>query len=804
MSARNLFLQHPFWAQRQGALAMLAFALSGASALAQDVQTTTTTYQYDLVGNVTQSTDPLGRKTDFQYDSLYRTTLVTQPAPVAGAARPTIRTAYNWRDDVTTVTDPRSLVTRYTVDGLGNQTALASPDTGTRNHVQDVAGNIISSTDARGRTTTFSYDALNRLTRIGYASGTPSVFEYDGQSGATNSIGKLTRITDESGQTTFAYDAWGRLLGKTQTVTSVVPNVNLGVSYAYGTEGAALGKIASVTYPSGNRINYIYDAGGRVSSLTLNPAGSDGAPRTDTSIVLMSEIGYAPFGPVQGWKWGNHVDDVHPNVYTRSFDLDGRISGYPLGSLTNGGVQRTVNYDSASRITSITHTGNGTGGLDPSLYDQAYSYDDLDRLTGYLGYATSQGYSYDASGNRTQLRIGTTAYNNSISASSNRLSSTTGPTPAKTNSFDLAGNLTGDGTFVYTFGDNGRLTQSAPKATPLLSTSYRYNAFGQRVAKASVADGGEATLYAYDEQGQLLGEYSADAKPIEETVYLDSIPVAVLKTGSQTDVYNVYADHLGAPRVITAASDDTIAWRWDAVDPFGLQAPYENPTGRGIFTYNQRFPGQVFDRETNTHYNYFRDYDPQTGRYVESDPLGLIGGVNTYAYVGANPLSAIDPLGLQVAIPLAPPIAAPGQSVPGQPRRDPYSPLPPSPGPSISDLFKPSPYLPTWDFPDWVYAAVGKPKANSTSATLTQSCSPNNNGPCDEIRKKIRDLEQKLASKERQMSENRYDLFNRAYDTNPGGDLAGKGTWVGHLAQIEGLRVGLERARAQARAMGCL
>jgi hypothetical protein len=54
------------------------------------------------------------------------------------------------------------------------------------------------------------------------------------------------------------------------------------------------------------------------------------------------------------------------------------------------------------------------------------------------------------------------------------------------------------------------------------------------------------------------------------------------------------------------------------------------------------------------------------------------------------------------------------------------------------------------------------------------------------------------------MAKNQYDLYNQAYDTNPGGDLAGKGTWVGHMAQIDGLRVGLERAKAQARAMGCL
>jgi RHS repeat-associated protein len=88
-----------------------------------------------------------------------------------------------------------------------------------------------------------------------------------------------------------------------------------------------------------------------------------------------------------------------------------------------------------------------------------------------------------------------------------------------------------------------------------------------------------------------------------------------------------------------------MVWRWDNADPFGLLPPNENPSSLGAFTYNQRFPGQVYDKETNNFYNINRDYDPQLGRYVQSDPIGLNGGINTYSYVGGNPLSYSDPSG---------------------------------------------------------------------------------------------------------------------------------------------------------------
>ncbi|MBK7333032.1 MAG: hypothetical protein IPI87_12050 [Betaproteobacteria bacterium] len=134
-------------------------------------------------------------------------------------------------------------------------------------------------------------------------------------------------------------------------------------------------------------------------------------------------------------------------------------------------------------------------------------------------------------------------------------------------------------------------------------------------------------------------------------MWLDDLPVATLRptgSGSPTPVavYYVHADHLGSPRAITRPSDDQIVWRWDNADPFGDSAAEENPAGLGSFRYDLRFPGQYYDAETGTHYNYFRDYDPAIGRYSKSDPVGLLGGVNTYAYVKNEPIKRVDPKGL--------------------------------------------------------------------------------------------------------------------------------------------------------------
>ncbi len=600
-------------------------SFTGTLAAAQTVQNTLRTFQYDAQGNVIQAADALNNTSNLSYDPLYRVKQQVQPVPATGVARPTINFSYDGLDQMVTLSDPRSLNTTYTTDGLGNQFSLASPDTGSTNNTYDGAGNVLTSTDARGKITSYVYDALNRIISITFAAGTPITYEYDGgSSGAANATGHLTKMTDESGQTSYAYDQVGRILSKTQTTVSVTGTVSHTVSYAYSSNG----KLLSLTYPSGNRISYGYDAAGRVNSLTLNPADSTGGTDAGTANVLLDQIGYAPFGAAQSWAWGSN-NSTTPNTYSRTFDLDGRVVSYPLGNVVvSAGMLRTVAYDAASHITSMTHTGNASA----ANYDQTFGYDGLGRLISFIGNNTTQAFTYDANGNRYQLRLGTANFTNTIATASNRLSVTTGPSPAKTYQYDAAGNPGSDGTITYTYNDRGRMKSSVN-------------------AGITTATGGNE--YVYDEAGTLLGEYDATGAVIQETVYLGATPVSILKqarSGSpavvSTTWYYVYADHIATPRVVTSAVSGQIVWSWLGVDPFGMSGPNENPTGVGTFSYNVRFPGQYYDKETNLHYNYFRDYDPQTGRYIESDPIGLRGGINTYAYVSANPVSKTDSTGL--------------------------------------------------------------------------------------------------------------------------------------------------------------
>jgi RHS repeat-associated protein len=234
---------------------------------------------------------------------------------------------------------------------------------------------------------------------------------------------------------------------------------------------------------------------------------------------------------------------------------------------------------------------------------------------------------------------------------SNRLATHNGNTVSR----DSAGNTTADPTedLWFTYDDHNRMVDAYVDS--VLQASYVYNGQGQRVKKIEATGAEKTIVYHYGLSGELLGEtvYSEAGAKIGERdyVWIDSLPIAQSErtfsgsTITSDELVYLHADQLNTPRLATDASG-TLVWRWDS-DAFGIGEADQDPdSDTEEVNVRLRFPGQYWDDETGLHYNYFRDYDPVTGRYVESDPIGLLAGLNTYVFVGSNPLVDADPSGL--------------------------------------------------------------------------------------------------------------------------------------------------------------
>ncbi|MBW2647104.1 MAG: RHS domain-containing protein, partial [Deltaproteobacteria bacterium] len=311
----------------------------------------------------------------------------------------------------------------------------------------------------------------------------------------------------------------------------------------------------------------------------------------------------------------------------------------------------TINYwyDLNGRLASI----NALDGLNATLLDRQYSYtpkgdlqsldtehgsytydhDELSRLTNInapIG-LDSETYTYDGVGNRlTGLEtISPWQYNKN-----NELINQDGTGYT----YDATGNIitrTGSQPLTFLYDEASRLTEVQDETSAVLSTYY-YDPFGQRLWK----DVGETrTYYLYTDQG-LIAEYDNTGMEIRSYGYLpgtsDSIAPLYMKTNGS--YYWYHNDHLGTPQQL---ADDTGAIVWEArYTGFG-KASIETET----IVSNFRLPGQYYDEETGLHYNGNRYYDPDTGRYLRTDPLGLEGGLNLYVYALNNPLMFTDPDG---------------------------------------------------------------------------------------------------------------------------------------------------------------
>ncbi|MBP6076795.1 MAG: RHS repeat protein, partial [Nitrosomonas sp.] len=475
-------------------------------------QSQITEHQYDAQGNRKKITDPLQHSVSYGFDARNRLTQTTD------AANGLSQQEHDALDQITQVSDPRDVGTTYIYNGLGDLTQEISADRGTTTYTYDATGNLKTLLDARGVKHFYTWDVLNRLTKRTFTTiaGVPNTaamtWSYDT---GTNGIGRLTGMTDESGATSFSYDAHGRLLTKTQIAKIGTVNYTQTLSYQYDSSG----RVEQMIYPSGTQISTTYGADGRPTEIRVN------------GNLLLSNIVYQPFGEPKSWVWGNG------QAYTRSFDSDGRLKTHPIG-----GDTRTLTYDAASHITNTTDTN--------PLYNRSFDYDALDRLTGQTDNTSFKLWNYDANSNRTNAQFGSTNYAYTNSGTSNRLQAVTGPV-AKTYSYDAAGNPLSDGTATFTWNAAGKLSTTVKNAK---THTYKYNALDQRISKNGPLT--PKVFFFYDADGQLIGEYkdnTATASPTDdwllrqETVWLADIPVAVLRkpvAANPIQISYIHTDHL--------------------------------------------------------------------------------------------------------------------------------------------------------------------------------------------------------------------------------------------------------------------
>jgi RHS repeat-associated protein len=588
----------------------------------KDSLNNTINYTYDSEGNklteqVNDSTGSLQKTLSYQYDALNRLTKVTNPDSTYS------QYAYDARNNRISLRTPNSALTTYAYDALNRLTSVIQPGSITTSYTYNSNSNLTLVTDANNNATqykyddhgrvyqvispdtgagTYQYDPAGNLTSKTDAKGVTISYAYDALNrltninfpsdtaivyaydGCVNGKGRLCSMTDASGTTVYEYTPKGQVRKETKTIDS-----NQYVTqYSYDMDG----NVKTMTYPSGRVITYNY-TNDRAASVLNNAAN------------LATSITYKPFGGMSSITYGNGLSG------TISYDNQYRIASMVTGTFQN----LTYADDANGNITGITNNVDSTK-------NRTFGYDALDRLTSATGPWSPLGWTYDGVGNRLTENSNSYTY----TANTNKL--------ANANSisygYDNDGNTTTQAARQYIYNQNQRLIQVNDGG---MTANYTYNGNGQRVKKVV---NGTTTVFHYSLSGQIIAESNNAGTITAEYVYLNGQPLALIQGGN---AYYYHNDHLGTPQKMTD-STGTVVWAAD-YKPFG-----EAAVTISTITNNLRLPGQYFDAETGTLYNYFRDYDPAIGKYKQADPIGLNGGLNLYSYVGGNPVLFEDPFGL--------------------------------------------------------------------------------------------------------------------------------------------------------------
>lgn len=620
---------------------------------------TSLTVTYDLAGRRTQVTDARNNVTRFEYDSAYR--LVSQTDPAGG----TRTFSYDLASNLVSSTDELGQRTDFAYDELDRLLKVVYPPAipdGTRleeHFSYDVLGNIETRTNRAGKVTSFHYDEANRLVRTIDPALNVTSYEYDARSNVTAVVDAndqrytfayddLSRVVqaERAGLTVeFTYDALGNRLTRTDFNRRTT-------NYSFD----ALNRLTTITYPDATQVVYGYDALSRLTTATnVNGTvtfGYDSLGR----IIRTSDV----FGGVLNYSYdaaGNRTRMSSPsrllasyehnslNRVTRITDGSGLMVNYRYDALSRviarslpNGLQTAYDYDGLSRLVSLKEVvGSRTISEAEYAYDsvdnvvrinagggtRTYSYDERQQIVAASSPRTTETYSYDGVGNRTSSHRSAgyvyEPFNQLVSSGSANYS------------YDSNGNLVskadgrGTATFVWDF--ENRLAQVT---TPRASVSYKYDALGRGIQRLTP---GLTTNFRHDGQDVIEDQHNN----LLTTEYLNG-PGIDNKLRQRTLLINLYfsQDHLGS----TVGLSDQ---RGRVVEQVAYDS-YGNSEGPLLTRFG--YTGRERDPLTGLLYYRARWYDPDLGRFISEDPIGLAGGVNSYAYVRNNPVKRTDPFGL--------------------------------------------------------------------------------------------------------------------------------------------------------------